>query len=63
MNFKISHKSRQIVNLKKWASNADNRLARYKATDTIDTDIQAISQIFKETKEESTFTIKSFRRR
>ena len=38
------------------------RLARYEATRNINENIRAVGQIFKETKEQSTFTCKTLRR-
>ena len=62
LNYKTSPTTRQIVNLKQWASNVDKRLSGYEESDNVDNNIQAISDIFKETKKASTFTSKSFRR-
>ena len=53
LNFKTSHKTRQIVNLIQWASNVDKKLSGYEESNNNDDNIQAISDIFKETKEEA----------
>ena len=58
LNLRIENKFRQKVNMKQWSLNAEARLNRYVATKDIDKNIHAISQIFKETKEQSTFTCK-----
>ena len=62
LNLKIKQKLRQIVNMKQWSSNIESRLARYEATRNINENIHAVGQIFKETKEQSTFTCKTLRR-
>ena len=62
LNFRIRVNKRQNVNLKQWAANTDKQLSKFQKLDNINENIQAISNIFKTAKDESTFTSKSSRK-